>query len=152
MGRNGKFGRVIKNMKERKESLRNIFVQFIKFGMVGVSNTCISLATYYILVYFGIYYIVANTVGFCLSILNAFFWNSKYVFVNKEEKNAKKAFLKVFLSYGNSFLLSTFLIFLLVEVFHISEYLAPILRLLVTIPLNFVMNKLWAFKDRGKNG
>lgn len=126
--------------------------QFLKFGIVGLSNTLISLAVYYILVYLGCHYILANACGFIISVINAFYWNNKYVFTNKQETNLAKAFAKVFASYGGSFLLSTLLITVFVEIFHISEWLAPILRLVVTVPINFVVNKLWAFKDKAQKG
>ena len=91
---------------------------------------------------------LAYTLGFLISVCNAFFWNNKYVFVNKKESSIFRAFVKVFASYGFSFLLSIFLMSLLVEVWNISSLVAPILKMLVTIPLNFALNKIWAFKDR----
>ena len=121
--------------------------QFIKFGFVGVSYTLISLATYYVLVYFNCPYILANAAGFVLSVINSYFWNSKFVFKNKQEESGAKAFSKVFLSYLGSFCLSTVLITVMVELLHISEYIAPILRLIVTVPLNYIINKIWAFRD-----
>ena len=30
----------------------------------------------------------------------------------------------------------------------VSEYVAPIINLLVTVPLNFLLNKFWAFKAK----
>lgn len=134
-------------MKDKILKIKKLFVQFFKFGIVGISNTLISLITYYILVYLGAHYILANTAGFLISVCNAFYWNSKYVFKDSEETKWR-AFVKVFMSYGGSFLLSTCIIFVLVEVLNISEWLAPILRLVVTVPLNFVVNKLWAFRDK----
>ena len=130
--------------------LTKLFIQFIKFGIVGVSNTLISLGVYYILVYFGVNYLLANAAGFVLSVINSYFWNSRYVFKEKTESSGVKAFSKVFISYGISFCLSTVLLFLFVQVLEISEYLAPILRLVFTIPLNFLMNKIWAFKEKFK--
>ncbi len=132
----------------KKGKLIKTGIQFIKFGIVGLSNTIISLLVYYICIWLGLHYILANFLGFLVSVLNAFFWNSKCVFKEKQEKSAPKAFVKVFISYGVSFLLSTILIFLMVEILQISEWLAPLLRLLVTIPLNFLVNKFWAFKDK----
>lgn len=133
-----------------KEKLLKLFQQFIKFGLVGVSNTIISLGFYYLLVFFNFHPVIANAVGFLASVINSYFWNSKFVFKEKTEKNNKKAFLKVFVSYGLSFLLSTVLIEVFVDVLHISKYVAPILRLVFTIPLNFFMNKIWAFKEKMK--
>lgn len=124
------------------------FIQFFKFLIVGCSNTAISLGIYYILVYLGVQYILANTAGFVISVCNAFYWSNKYVFTQKTERNTLKLFGKVFLSYGGSFLLSTILITVFVEILNISEYVAPLLRLIITVPLNFFVNKLWAFKDK----
>lgn len=122
--------------------------QFLKFAVVGCSNTFISLAVYYVLIYLGVQYILANTAGFVISVCNAFYWSNKYVFTQKTERNTLKLFGKVFLSYGGSFLLSTILITVFVEILNISEYVAPLLRLIITVPLNFFVNKLWAFKDK----
>ena len=130
---------------EKKESL----IQFVKFAIVGCSNTLISLAVYYALIFPGVHYVAANAAGFVAGVCNAFYWNNKYVFKEKTETSTLRAFGKVFVSYGGSFLLSTLLITLLVEVLHVSEYIAPLLRLAVTVPLNFFLNKVWAFKDKG---
>ena len=121
------------------------FKQFIKFGLVGVSNTLISLGTYYLLYFLGINYLIANTVGFIVSVLNSYYWNNKYVF-KKTQNGHLKPLIKTFLSYGSTFLLSTFLLFVMVQWLGISEVLAPIISLVITIPLNFLMNKFWAFK------
>lgn len=130
------------------EKLKKLFVQFVKFGSVGVSNTVISLVVYYILVYFNIHPVIANAGGFVVSVINSYYWNSRYVFKEKTETNSKKAFTKVTASYGISFIVSTLLIELFVDVMHISKYIAPLLRLLVTVPLNFILNKKWAFKEK----
>lgn len=127
------------------------FEQFIKFGIVGCSNTLINLFVYYLLLHLGANYLIAYTCGFLVSVCNAFFWNSKFVFKNKSENNAIKAFLKVFLSYGFSFLLSVGIMGVMVEFFRISPVIAPLLKLAITIPLNFLLNKYWAFKDHKNN-
>lgn len=131
-----------------KEKAGKLFQQFLKFGVVGVSNTGISLGVYYILVYFNIHPVIANAGGFVASVINSYYWNSKYVFKEKTETNDTKAFTKVVASYGISFMISTVLIELFVDVLHISKYIAPLLRLVVTVPLNFILNKKWAFKEK----
>ena len=62
-----------------------------------------------------------------------------------------RAFAKVLASYGFTFLLSIVLMSLLVEILNISSYIAPILKMVITIPLNFILNKVWAFKDKVHN-
>ena len=128
-------------------------IQFVKFGFVGVSNTLISMAVYYICLALRIHYIAANTLGFVIGTINAYFWNNRYVFRQKEGeiRDTKKSLAKVFVSYGVTLGISTALLAFWVDGLHISEKAAPILNLLVTIPLNFVLNKFWAFGS-GRNG
>lgn len=123
----------------------SVLFQFIKFGVVGISNTLISLTIYYVLIYFSINYIVANTIGFVISVLNSYYWNNRFVF-KKNEKGHFKPLIKTFASYGITFILSTFLLILMINYLGISEMIAPIMNLVITIPLNFILNKFWAFK------
>ena len=44
-------------------------------------------------------------------------------------------------------ILSNVLLWIEVAFFSVSKSIAPIVNLLVTIPLNFVINKLWTFKS-----
>lgn len=133
-----------------------ILKQFIKFGFVGVLNTIISLAIYYLFVWFdnGLY-IVGNIVGFIVSTLNSYLLNSKFVFSKKsdevsDQKTSPKVneIVKTYLSYGISLGLSTLLLYLEVQVGNMSEKIAPLINLLITIPLNFCMNKFWVYKKR----
>ena len=132
-----------------KDSLKNqhsnkALIQFLKFCVVGLSNTVISLAVYYIILYFGAHYVIASILSFIISVLNAYYWNYKYVFNTKSD--ILKSLIKTYTSYGFSYVLSTTLLMILVEYYNISELLAPILVLVITVPLNFILNKFWAFK------
>lgn len=126
--------------------LQSITGQFVKFGIVGVSNTLISLFIYYIFVLISVnLYVVGSIVGFAVSVLNSYYWNNRYVF-KKENRNHAKAIFRTYLSYGATGLLSILLLILLVEQLHVSEFAAPIINLIITVPLNFLLNKFWAFK------
>ena len=132
-----------------KDSLKNqhsnkALIQFLKFCVVGLSNTVISLAVYYIILYFGAHYVIASILSFIISVLNAYYWNYKYVFNTKSD--ILKSLIKTYTSYGFSYVLSTTLLIILVEYYNISELLAPILVFVITVPLNFILNKFWAFK------
>jgi putative flippase GtrA len=121
---------------------------------VGLSNTAINYGVYTALVYFSVYYIVANTIAFVVSVLNSFFWNNKFVFTkNKDEKrNTGKAIVKTFITYSfTGLILSNILLYLLVNTANISKYIAPLFILAVTVPLNFILNKFWAFRTSNIN-
>ncbi len=96
-------------------------------------------------------YILGNTIAFLLSVLWSFYWNSRYVFglEEGEKRSPWKALLKTYISYGfTGIILSNILSYVWIRVFGISKYLAPLINLVVSIPVNFLMNKLWAFKGK----
>ena len=126
--------------------------QFVKFGLVGASNTLISLAVYWLCLYvFHWHYQISNAVSFLVSVINAYYWNGRFVFQTSAgytPKQHARAFAKTFASYGGTFLLNAGLLSLCVEALGISAGIAPIACMLVTIPLNFVLNKYWAFRSK----
>ena len=132
-------------------------VQFIKFGMVGLSNTIISYVIYAgCLLMFRftnfmpeVDYIIAQVLMFFLSVLWSFYWNNRMVSKKEEgvKRNVWKALLRTYISYAfTTLFLSTFLLTFWVNSVGISEFVAPILNLIITVPLNFLIQKFWAFK------
>ena len=126
-----------------------LVLQIMKFSLVGVSNTFISLSVYYILVILGIHYILANMIAFIISVFNAFYWNRKFVFKENEVRWYVQL-AKVYASYGTTFVLGTTFLFIMVNFFGISEFIAPLINLCITTPLNFCLNKFWAFRKKRK--
>ena len=138
---------VNKDLKEKK--IYSTLIQFIKFGIVGISNTLISYCTYAVLVWLGVNFLLSNLIGFVVSILNSFYWNSRYVFDlnNADTKQKLKALIKTFISYaGTGLVLSSAMLILWIDIVQLSKYIAPIINLIITVPVNFVVNKVWAFK------
>lgn len=125
--------------------------QFVKFGLVGVSNTVVSMAIYYLFLWIdsGLY-MLGSILGTIISILNAFIWNDLFVFTgnSKDLKSVLKRLGKTYVSYGGTSLLSNVLLWLEVALFNVSKVYAPIVNLLITIPLNYIINKFWTFKQK----
>ena len=129
-----------------KQTFTAFISQFIRFGLVGLSNTAISLAIYYLFLWINpALYILGNIIGFIVSVANAFFWANRYVFKGHVQ-NLWKSLAKTYLAYGSTVLLATGLLFLQVEFWGISKILAPLLNMVITIPLNFIIHKFWVFK------
>lgn len=159
-------------------------IQFIKFGLVGVSNTVINYVVYVIFIALGAHYAVANTFGFLISVLNAYFWGSRFVFKEDETKEKRvwwQVLLKTYASYAFGFVLNTVLLALWIDVVNIGQYfgfagniigamsdvltflpktmtaeeiseiVGPVLNMVVTIPINFVINKFWAYRQKNKH-
>lgn len=124
-------------------------LQFIKFGMVGVLNNLICYIAYLILIKIGLHYTPANVIGFSVSVFNSYYWNNKYVFVTEGKRKWWVTFLKTYISYaGTGIILSNILLFMWIDVMDFNVYIAPIINLIVTIPINFLVNKLWAYKSK----
>ncbi len=134
------------NGKDMK--ILNIYLlvqQFIKFGIVGLSSTAISFGVYYIFILVDKrLYLIGNIVGFVISLFNSYYWNNKYVF--KKQNNFLKTIIKLCICYGSTFLLGILILYISVNTLCVSEFIAPILVLMVNIPLNFLLNKFWTFK------
>ena len=129
-----------------REDLWKFTKQFVKFGIVGVSNTVISLMVYYFFVLIdNKLFLLGNTIGFLVSVAKAYYWNSRFVF-KKTESGHAKPFIKSLISYGTTFLLGTGFLFMMVNSWDVSEAIAPLVNLMVTVPVNFLLNKFWAFK------
>ena len=142
----------LETTEERVASL----LQFFKFCLVGVTNTAVSYGiNVLVLALLSPFrlswdYVAGNVVSFLLSVLWSFYWNNRFVFTLQEgeERNLVKALLKTYASYAFSGLvLSNILSFFWVELLGISKVIAPLINLVVSVPINFLMNKLWAFKS-----
>lgn len=152
--------------------------QLIKFGLVGVCNTIVSYTVYsvcYHVFHTGVH--VANIMGFVISVFTAFLLQSRFVFTESPEGEHRvwwKVLIKTYISYAFTGLVLTELLLLLwLDVLHIEQYLmpvttwmtgygfavkpkdlavsiAPFLNMVFTIPINFCVNKFWAYRQKGK--
>ncbi|MBO4877877.1 MAG: GtrA family protein [Ruminococcus sp.] len=145
--------------KKLQPEKQTALVQFIKFGIIGVSNTVISYvlnaATLLILKPYEVSwdYIAGNIISFVLSVLWSFYWNNKYVFTagEDEQRSTLQALMKTYVSYGfTGIVLNNILSYLWIEKLGISKYIAPLFNLVLSVPLNFIINKFWAFRTKKK--
>lgn len=61
--------------------------QFIKFCMVGVANTAIDLAAYFLFTrVFGVYFLIANILAFAISATNSYILNRRFTFKSANPK------------------------------------------------------------------
>ena len=59
--------------------------------------------------------------------------------------------MKTYVSYGfTGIVLNNILSYLWIEKLGISKYIAPLFNLVLSVPLNFIINKFWAFRTKKK--
>lgn len=144
----------VMHMKLRDETWEKL-MQFVKFSLVGFSNVIVSYGVYLILFvvfkFAGILpdvdYIVAQLIGYVLSIFWSFYWNWKYVFADGQNVGPwYMALVKSFMAYSfTGVFLNSILLVFWVQIVGISKIIAPILNLIINVPINFLINKFWAF-------
>ena len=120
-----------KELKNKKS-----LVQFVKFGIVGVTNTILGLTIYYLFIYINKdLYQVGNIVGWLISVAWSCYWNNRFVFTQEENgwKLLLKRLGKSYVSYGLTLIISIVLLHILVEIFKWSEKIVPIVCLIITI-------------------
>lgn len=128
-----------------------LIIQFVKFGLVGLSNTLVSWICYYLVLWVDDdLYLLGSVVGAVVSIANAFFWNDRFVFKGTENdwRSKLKRLGKTYVSYGGTSLLGMLLLWMEVRFFNVDKVIAPIVNLIITIPLNFLINKYWTFRRK----
>ena len=137
------------------EEGKKSFLQFVKFCVVGVSNTLVNYLLYLLFLYIfaksGMVekrYMPAQVMAFFLSVLWSYYWNNRYVFAAGEgEKRVWwKTLIKTYISYAfTGLFLNMILLYVWIDVLHLSEVVAPIINIVINVPLNFIINKVFAY-------
>ena len=136
-------------MKENlfiKRLLQNKLIQqFVKFGLVGGLNTILTMIIYY-LTYQYIGPSLANGLGFFLTSILGIYLNFKYVF--KSDHFTAWTLVKYYTTYGIAMLISMYIPHLWLNVWGLSAKIAPWISLIITIPFNFVLMRIWVFRKK----
>ncbi len=127
-------------------------VQFLKFGMVGAINTVLS----YIITngcYYGfrLHEQISNLISFLITVLISYLLNSRFVFRQQEGNRQPwyRELAKVYASYAlTELVLMGVLLFIQERLLGIPHFIATFLNLCITVPLNFVLNKFWAYRKK----
>ncbi|HLR10667.1 MAG TPA: GtrA family protein [Sporosarcina sp.] len=111
--------------------------EFLRFVIVGVINT----GTYYGLYLLGLYwlewhYMMAHFFGFICSLIGSFFLNTYFTY---KVKPTWKKFFQFPLTQVANTVITTIILFVLVEWFQLSSGLAPIVAMFFTVPITFIM-------------
>lgn len=142
-------------MFKKKDSIK----QFLKFSIVGVSNTLISFMLYLIFLFvfekcevFPRYnYLICSLISFCIGVVWSFYWNNRFTFkgADGKQRGPFRMFVRVAVSYSfTGIVLQNALLFAFVECWDIPKMIAPIIGLVFTVPINFILNKYWAFGEK----
>ncbi len=119
--------------------------QLLRFGLVGGSGYVVNLAVFAVLSgVLDVHHIAAAIGAFCVAVVNNFWWNRHWTFEAHDGHAGFQAarFLTVSL-FGLAVNLG--LLELFVSGVELAELPAQALAVALTLPVNFIGNKLWTF-------
>jgi putative flippase GtrA len=122
-----------------------VAVQFVKFGIVGVSNTLLTFIVYTVLLkVFGVWYIAASAIGFIVGATNGFLLNRRWTFAG----HAGDALTPVrwAIVQGCGLALNLGLLFLFVHEAGLGELIAQAFATVGVTVTTFFANRAWTFR------
>lgn len=113
--------------------------EVLRFIIVGVMNT----ANYYILYLLflhvlSIHYMAAHLLAFLISMVGSFFLNSYFTY---KTKPTWKKFIQFPMTYVVNIPVTTFSVYLLVDIMNLNETISPLIASFIAIPFTFIISK-----------
>ncbi|MDR1719576.1 MAG: GtrA family protein [Dysgonamonadaceae bacterium] len=150
---------------------KNFFTQFLKYGIVGVVNTLLTLTVIWIIMKwgYGMYgeqrtpnhaMLVSNLVGYGAGIISSFIFNRNWTF--KSKGDWKKGFIKFVAVFAVCYIVQLGVVLILnksaviasfkfsfqnKEYFLTSSYICQLIGNVCYTILNFLCNKYYTFKN-----
>jgi putative flippase GtrA len=122
-----------------------VLVQFIKFGIVGVSNTLLTLAVYTVLLkVFGVWYLAASAIGFAVGATNGFLLNRRWTF--REHVGDSLTPVRWGIVQSGGLGINEGLLYLFVHDAHLDKLLAQVCATAVVTVSTFLVNRAWTFR------
>lgn len=148
-------------MKINKTEAKKTTIQLLKYGVIGVSNTLITLVAFYLLnTLAGWPYGLANVIGYTLGVINSFVWNRTWVF--KTKNNIKREAVLFGMGFALCLLLQLGVSWLLLEgmgwknmeeiswlpMKNTGQNVVMVLAMVVYTLANYVYNRVITFKEK----
>lgn len=122
-----------------------LFLQFLKFGVVGVSNTLIFFAVYTLLLKaFGVWYVAASGIGFAVGAVNGFLWNRAWTF--KGHVGDALTPVRWFVVQTSGLLLNLGLVYLFVDGVGLGKLSGQAVTIVIVTVTTFFANRAWTFR------
>jgi putative flippase GtrA len=122
-----------------------LVLQFVKFGVVGVSNTLIFFLVYTLLLkVFGVWYVAASGIGFAVGAINGFLWNRAWTF--RGHVGDALTPVRWFVVQTSGLLVNLGLVYLFVDGAGLGELVGQAATIAIVTVLTFLANRAWTFR------
>ncbi len=122
-----------------------VLVQFVKFGVVGVSNTLLTLVVYTVLLkVFGVWYLAASAIGFIAGATNGFLLNRRWTF--REHVGDALTPVRWAIVQTAGLAIDELMLYVLVHDAKLDKLLAQVCATAVVTVTTFFVNRAWTFR------
>lgn len=122
-----------------------VLAQFLKFGLVGVSNTLLTFVVFTILVKeVGVWYVAASAIGFVVGASNGFLLNRSWTF--RGHGGGSSAAVRWAVVQGAGLLADLGLIYAFVSGAGLPKLVGQALAIGLVVGATFFANRTWTFK------
>lgn len=93
---------------------------------------------------------ISNIVAFIITVFISFMLNGNFVFnENKKERSFWKSLGKLYAANSTTgVFITAALLHVEEQIFGIEHYIATLMNLVVTVPINFLLNKFWVYNEK----
>ena len=122
--------------------------QFVRFSLVGVSNTLVFYAAYLGVLWLGFSFVAAATVGTVIGIVNSYVLNKIFTFRSGKKSSGKLLGEKIrFVTvYVAQYFVNIAVISVCVNIFGIRPELAGLPSIGIAVIVSFFGHKYWTFR------
>src|SRR5271163_2505743 len=122
-----------------------VVVQFVKFGIVGVSNTLLTLVVYTVLLkVFGVWYLAASAIGFAVGATNGFLLNRRWTF--REHVGDALTPVRWGIVQSGGLAVNEGLLYVFVHDAQLDKLVAQVCATAVVTVTTFFVNRAWTFR------
>ena len=119
--------------------------QFIKFALVGVSNTLLTFAVYTLLVkVFGVWYLAASGIGFAVGAVNGYLLNRRWTF--RGHAGGTATAVRWVVVQGCGLLVNLGLVYLFVSQAGLDKLIGQAFATVIVVFITFFVNRRWTFR------
>ena len=119
--------------------------QAVRFGVVGIGQNALNVATFAAGVALGVQYQSAAVIAGLVAFVVSFVLNRRWTFSGRATPMGRQG-VRYLIVFATAIALGLILLTFLVEVAHMPEVAAQIAAILIVAPISFLVQRSWVFR------
>ena len=130
---------------------KNILKEMLRYAFFGGVTTILNLLMYYFMVELDMNYLIANVLSFVIAVVISYYFNKKWVFIEKRSRDRKNEFIRYVLVRFFSIVLDSLLLYIAVSCLRQDKMLSKVFISGGIILATYLLNKIYVFEKGKRN-